>query len=47
MPGARANLERALKIFKKFLGDDHPNTKLVQRHLDALTIQENKQKKSR
>jgi hypothetical protein len=47
LPGARANYERALKIFKKFLGDDHPNTRLVQRNLDALTIEENKQKKSR
>ncbi len=44
---ARANYERALKIRKKFLGDDHPKTRLVQRHLDALAIKENKQKKSR
>jgi len=44
---ARAKYERALKIRKKFLGDDHPNTRLVQGNLDALTIEENKQKKSR
>lgn len=47
LAGARANLERALKIFKKFLGDDHPNTRLVQSNLDALAIEENKQKESR
>jgi tetratricopeptide (TPR) repeat protein len=47
LAGARANFERALRIFKKFLGDDHPNTRLVQRLLDALTIKENQQKKSR
>jgi hypothetical protein len=46
LAGARANFERALKIFKKFLGDDHPKTRLVQRHLEALAIEENKQKKS-
>jgi hypothetical protein len=46
--GARTNYERALKIFKKFLGDDHPNTRLVQGNLDALKEEEeNKQKKSR
>jgi tetratricopeptide (TPR) repeat protein len=45
--GARANYERAQKIFEKFLGDDHPSTRRVQRNLDALTIEENKQKNSR
>ena len=47
LAAARANYERALKILKKFLGDDHPNTRLVQDNLDALTIRENQQKKSR
>ena len=45
--GARANFKRALKIFKTFLGDDHPNTRIVQENLDALAIEENKQKKPR
>jgi hypothetical protein len=44
---ATACCERALKIFKKFLGDDHPKTRLVQNNLDALAIIENKPKKSR
>jgi tetratricopeptide (TPR) repeat protein len=46
LAGARANYERALKIRKKVFGDDHPKTRLVQDKLDALTIEENKQKKS-
>jgi tetratricopeptide (TPR) repeat protein len=47
LAGARANLKRALEIFKRFLGDDHPNTRTVQNNLATLTIEENKQKKSR
>jgi tetratricopeptide (TPR) repeat protein len=44
---ARANYERALEIRKKVFGDDHPRTRLVQRNLDALAIEEKKQKKPR
>lgn len=47
LEGARSNYNRALKIFKKFFGDDHPHTRRVQRDIETLTIQENKQKKSR
>jgi hypothetical protein len=36
-PGAR---------FHQLLGDDHRTTRIVQRNLDALAKQENKQKKS-
>jgi hypothetical protein len=47
LAGARANFERALKIRTKVFGDDHPKTRLIQDKLDALAIEENKQKKSR
>jgi hypothetical protein len=34
--GARAHLERALAIFRKFLGEEHPHTKMVRGKLEAL-----------
>lgn len=33
---ARTYLERALKIFQKFLGDEHPNTRTVKGNLEGL-----------
>jgi hypothetical protein len=36
LPGAKAACERALAIFRKFLGDDHPNTKRVRNNLESL-----------
>lgn len=47
LAAARINYERALKIRKRVFGDDHPKTRLTQNRLDALVIEENKQKKSR
>ena len=34
--GARAAFERALGILEKFLPPDHPNIRLVRRHLEGL-----------
>ena len=36
LTGARAAFERALKIFKKFLPEGHPNIRIVQENLDSL-----------
>jgi Tetratricopeptide repeat len=36
LPGAKAAFERALAILRKFLGDDHPHTKIVCKNLEAL-----------
>jgi hypothetical protein len=47
LAGARANLERALKIRKKVFGDDHPKTRLSQIKLDALKSEENQKKETR
>ena len=44
LEGAKALYERALHIFKKFLGNDHPNTKTVQGHLRRLEGEMNKRK---
>jgi len=40
LAGARAVYERALKIFKKFLPDGHPDIKIVQGNLDAVSRDE-------
>jgi Tetratricopeptide repeat len=37
LPSAKAAYERALKIFQKLLGDDHPNTRLVRGNIDSLS----------
>jgi len=34
--GARAHFERALTIFERALGEDHPKTHSVRESLDAL-----------
>jgi len=36
LPGARRAFGRALGIFKRFLGDEHPNTKRVRDNLKAV-----------
>jgi Tfp pilus assembly protein PilF len=36
LKGARAHLERALAIFRKFLGEEHPKTVAVRRNLEIL-----------
>ena len=36
LAGARSRFERTLRIFQKFLGDDHPNTQTVRRNLAGL-----------
>jgi hypothetical protein len=36
---ARQLYERALAICRKFLGDDHPNTKTVRSNLESITKQ--------
>jgi hypothetical protein len=36
LEGARAHIERALGIFRKFLGEDHPTTVLVRQNLQKL-----------
>ena len=36
LDGAQAAFERALAIFEKFLGADHPSTQTVRRNLERL-----------
>jgi hypothetical protein len=36
LAGAKALFERALQIFREFLGDDHPNTRTVEENLRLL-----------
>jgi hypothetical protein len=36
LAGARAPFERALAICRQFLGEDHPDTRLVRRNLESL-----------
>ena len=36
LAGAKALFERSLQIFREFLGDEHPNTRLVQNNLRML-----------
>ncbi len=36
LDGAKKNYERALGIFRQFLGEEHPNTKVVKENLEAL-----------
>jgi tetratricopeptide (TPR) repeat protein len=38
LAGATAHYERALAIFRQFLEEDHPNTKLVRNNLAALGL---------
>ena len=36
LEGARGHYERALAIFRQFLGEDHPKTRLVRKNLESL-----------
>jgi hypothetical protein len=36
LSGARQAIERALGIFQKFLGDEHPNTQRMRENLEAV-----------
>ncbi|TDJ67611.1 MAG: tetratricopeptide repeat protein, partial [Proteobacteria bacterium] len=36
LDGARAAYERALEIFEKRLGPEHPDTQMVKKHLESL-----------
>jgi tetratricopeptide (TPR) repeat protein len=38
LAGARAAFERALQIFRQFLGEDHPHTVTVRNNLDSLDV---------
>ncbi|MSS71418.1 MAG: tetratricopeptide repeat protein [Candidatus Latescibacteria bacterium] len=37
LPGAKAATGRALRIFREFLGEDHPHTVLVRKNLEGLS----------
>ena len=39
LQGAKKNYERALAIFTKFLGKDHPNTVTVRNNIEYLESQ--------
>jgi Tfp pilus assembly protein PilF len=41
LAGAKALFERSLRIFREFLGDNHPSTKTVQKHLKIVEAQLN------
>jgi hypothetical protein len=36
LESAKAHLECAFGIFREFLGDEHPTTKIVRRNLETL-----------